>query len=226
MVALVQVSDTGVYTGNTTGIGSGVTSQILANNTGIGHCVVLMIQSLSLTPNDVTAVTSGMGTFVRVNSYAYQTLAAEDEIWVCLSTTGAAKTVTVTCNSHAWQACAIEYDTPATGALDGGQNYQASANPETITVLPLAAGNLVVIFQDSVNNFVDPPVSPWSIFATGVYWNTVTNGTSAAWQVAPSTAALSANWPTGGLEALTTAALIEFTAPIVQGSITAVRLPF
>lgn len=226
MVAFVQASDTGVFTGNTTGIGTGISSQILSNNTGIGHCVVLMIQSLAPTANDVTSVVSAMGTFTRVNSYPYPSPNPDDEIWVCLSTTGAAKAVTVTCNSHAWQAGAIEFDTPAVSAVDGGENFQASANPETITVAPLAPGNLVIIFQDSVNNFTDSPQPPWSLFSTGVYFNTVSNGTSMAWQFAPSTASLTISWPTGGLEALTTAAVIGFTSAVVPASITAQRLPF
>lgn len=71
MPASVQVSDTGVYTGSTTAISSGVSSQILGSNTGIGHLVVLMIQSLESTVDDVTAVSSAMGTFTRVNSYTY-----------------------------------------------------------------------------------------------------------------------------------------------------------
>ena len=227
MPSLVQRNDTGVFTGNTTGIGSGVSAQILSNNTGLGHCVVLLLQSLSTSVNSITAVTSAMGTFVRVNSYAYPTLPAEDEIWVCLNTTGASKNVAVTCpGSNAWQGCALEFDTPANGALDGGGNYQANANPETITVLPLAAGNLVVVFQDSLNNFTSPSQPPWTVFASGVYFNTVTNGTSALWQFASSTASVSASFPTGAGDAVTSAVVVQYASAVVQPSITAQRLPF
>lgn len=218
MPTFVQASDTGVYTGNTTGIPSGTSSQILGSNTGIGHCVILMIQSLIDTADSVTAVTSSMGTFTRVNSYGYTGGGdAEDEIWVCLSTTGASKNVTVTCpSSNAWQAAALEFDTPAASAVDGGGGYAANDNPETITVSPGAAGNLVAIFQDSTNNFTDNLGSPWSIFASGVYFDTVTNGTSAAWQFAPSTSSLTASWPTGGGPSVTSATVLAFSSPVFQ----------
>jgi hypothetical protein len=234
MPSLVQCSDTGVYTGNTTAIGSGTSAQILGANTGIGHCVVLMIQSLVATTDSVTAVTSGMGTFTRVNSYTYTD--ADDEMWVCLSTTGAADSITVTCpSSDAWQAGAFEFDTAAIGAVDGGENSQSDTTvSETITVSPLAVGNLVIVFQDSVNNFTDILGSPWSIFATGTYFNTFTNGTSAAWLFASSTSSVTATWPggqtpahgPGGGAALTQAALIEFPSVPSNLTITAERLPF
>ncbi len=46
-VAFVQADDTGTINGNTTSIGSGQSNQVLAHDTGIGHSVVLMIQTLT-----------------------------------------------------------------------------------------------------------------------------------------------------------------------------------
>ena len=47
-VAFVQADDTGTINGNTTSIGSGQSNQVLAHDTGIGHSVVLMIQTLTV----------------------------------------------------------------------------------------------------------------------------------------------------------------------------------
>ena len=82
-VAFVQADDTGTINGNTTSIGSGQSNQVLAHDTGIGHSVVLMIQTLTnpgTETDTVTSVSSGMGTFQFVNSYND---GADFEIWVC-----------------------------------------------------------------------------------------------------------------------------------------------
>jgi hypothetical protein len=100
-VAFVQADDTGTINGNTTSIGSGQSNQVLAHDTGIGHSVVLMIQTLTdpgTQTNTVTSVSSRMGTFKFVNSYND---GADSEIWVCTHTTGAADTVTVTTPTNA-----------------------------------------------------------------------------------------------------------------------------
>jgi hypothetical protein len=118
----------------------------------------------------------------------------------------------------------LEWSVPATGAADGGGNYQADTTvSETITVSPLAVGNLVVVFQDSVNNFTDVLGSPWTNYSTGVYFNTSSNGTSASWLVASSTSSVTATWPggqtpahgPGGGEAVTSAAVIEYASSFI-----------
>ena len=119
-VAFVQADDTGTINGNTTSIGSGQSNQVLAHDTGIGHTVVLMIQTLTdpgTETDTVTSVSSKMGTFQFVNSYND---GADFEIWVCTDTTGAADTVTVTTPTNAWDAFAVEFNTPATGFVNGG----------------------------------------------------------------------------------------------------------
>ncbi len=93
---------------------------MLAHDTGIGHSVVLMIQTLTdpgTETDTVTSVSSGMGTFQFVNSYND---GADYEIWVCTDTTGAADTVTVNTPTNAWDAFAVEFDAPATGFVNGG----------------------------------------------------------------------------------------------------------
>jgi len=197
-VAFVQADDTGTINGNTTSIGSGQSNRVLAHDTGIGHSVVLMIQTLTnpgTQTNTVTSVTSGMGTFQFVNSYND---GADFEIWVCLDTTGAADTVTVNTPTNAWDALAIEFNTPATGFINGGGQV---TNPSYLgdqswTVSPGAPGNLVVIGADTFDAYVSAPAAPWTYYNSG-YWSFF-NGTSAAWQVAPSSSPLTATWETDG----------------------------
>jgi hypothetical protein len=197
-VAFVQAGDTGTFNGNTTSIGSGQSNRVLSNDTGIGHSVVLMIQTLTnpgTQTNTVTSVTSGMGTFQFVNSYND---GADFEIWVCLDTTGAADTVTVNTPTNAWDALAIEFNTPATGFINGGGQV---TNPSYLgdqswTVSPGAPGNLVVIGADTLDAYVSAPAAPWTYYNSG-YWSFF-NGTSAAWQVAPSSSPLTATWETDG----------------------------
>jgi len=197
-VAFVQADDTGTINGNTTSIGSGQSNQVLAHDTGIGHTVVLMIQTLTnpgTQTDTVTSVTSGMGTFQFVNSYND---GADYEIWVCLDTTGASNAVTVNTSTNAWDALAIEFNTPATGFINGSGQV---TNPNDLTdqswtVSPGAAGNLVVIGADTLDAYVSAPPAPWTYYNSG-YWD-FDNGTSAAWQVAPSSAPLTATWETDG----------------------------
>jgi hypothetical protein len=198
LAAFVQADDTGTFNGNTTSIGSGRSNQVLAQNTGIGHSVVLEIQTLTdpgTQTDTVTSVSSGMGTFQFVNSYND---GADTEIWVCLDTTGAADTVTVTTPTNAWDAFAVEFNAPATGFINGGgavtdPNYLAK---QSWTLSPGAAGNIVVLAVDTLDAFVTGPAAPWTYYNAG-YWD-FPNGTSAAWQVAPSSSPLTATWRTDG----------------------------
>ena len=142
-VAFVQADDTGTINGNTTSIGSGQSNQVLAHDTGIGHTVVLMIQTLTdpgTETDTVTSVSSGMGTFHFVNSYND---GADFEIWVCTDTTGAADTVTVTTPTNAWDAFAVEFNAPATGFVNGGGQVVdlPYLGDQSWTVSPGAAGN-------------------------------------------------------------------------------------
>jgi hypothetical protein len=196
--AFVQADDTGTFNGNTTSIGSGQYNQVLAHNTGIGHSVVLVIQTLTdpgTQTDTVTSVTSGMGTFQFVNSYND---GVDTEIWVCLQTTGAADTLTVNTPTDAWDAFAVEFNAPATGFVNGGGQV---VNPSYLTnqswtVSPGAAGNIAVIAVDTLDAYVTGPAAPWTYYNSG-YWD-FSNGTSAAWQVAPSSSPLTATWETDG----------------------------
>ena len=207
-VAFVQADDTGTINGNTTSIASGQSNQVLAHDTGIGHSVVLMIQTLSSTETDtVTSVSSGMGTFQFVNSYND---GADFEIWVCTDTTGAADTVTVTTPTNAWNAFAVEFNAPATGFINGGGQVD---NPpylgdQSWTVSPGAAGNIAVIGVDTLDAYTTGPAAPWTYYNSG-YWS-FSNGTSAAWQVAPSSSPLTATWVTDGGESSSQGVVLEY----------------
>ena len=130
-VAFVQDGDTGTFTGNTTSLGSGLPGQVLPHDTGIGHTVVLVIQTLTdpgTQTDTVTSISSNIGTFHFVNSYNDD---ADNEIWVCTNTTGAADTITVNTPTNAWNAFAIEFNAPATGVVDGGgQVFEQPALPQ------------------------------------------------------------------------------------------------
>ena len=208
--AFVQADDTGTFNGNTTSIGSGQYNQVLAHNTGIGHSVVLEIQTLTdpgTQTNTVTSVSSGMGTFQLVNSYNDL---ADTEIWVCLRTTGAADTLTVNTPTNAWNAFAIEFNAPATGFINGGgavtyPNYLAN---QSWTVSPGKAGNIAVMAMDTLGAYVTGPAAPWTYYNVG-YWD-FPNGTSAAWQVAPSSSPLTATWVTDGGESSSQGVVLEY----------------
>jgi hypothetical protein len=209
-VAFVQADDTGTINGSTTSIGSGQSNQVLAHDTGIGHSVVLMIQTLTYpgTETDtVTSVSSGMGTFHFVNSYND---GADFEIWVCTDTTGAADTVTVTTPTNAWDALALEFNTPATGFVNGGGQVVnlPYLGDQSWTVSPGAAGNLVVVGTDTADAFESAPAAPWTYYNSG-YWSFF-NGTSAAWQVAPSSSPLTATWVQDGGESSSQGVVLEY----------------
>src|SRR5208282_2926904 len=146
--------------------GSGQSIQVLAHDTGIGHSVVLMIQTLTYpgTETDtVTSVSSGMGTFQFVNSYND---GADFEIWVCTDTTGAADTVTITTPTNSWNAFAVEFNAPATGFINGGGQV---SNPSYLadqswTVSPGAAGNIAVIGVDTLDAYTTGPAAPWTYY--------------------------------------------------------------
>jgi hypothetical protein len=209
-VAFVQADDTGTINGSTTSIGSGQSNQVLAHDTGIGHSVVLMIQTLTdpgTETDTVTSVSSGMGTFHFVNSYND---GADFEIWVCTDTTGAADTVTVTTPTNAWDALAVEFNTPATGFVNGGGQVVnlPYLGDQSWTVSPGAAGNLVVVGTDTADAFESAPAAPWTYYNSG-YWSFF-NGTSAAWQVAPSASPLTATWVQDGGESSSQGVVLEY----------------
>ncbi len=206
----VQADDTGTFTGNTTSLSSGTSHQVLAHNTAVGHSVVLMIQTLTnpgTQTDTVTSVNSAMGTFQFVNSFND---GADYEIWVCLNTTGASDAVTVNTPTNAWDAFAVEFNAPATGFINGGgsvSNPSYLAN-QSWTVSPGAAGNIAVIGADTLDAYETGPAAPWTYYNAG-YWSFV-NGTSAAWQVAPSSSPLTATWVTAGGESSSQGVVLKY----------------
>ena len=209
-VAFVQSDDTGTINGNTTSIGSGQSNQVLAQDTGIGHSVVLMIQTLTdpgTETDTVTSVSSGMGTFQFVNSYND---GADTEIWVCPDTTGAADTVTVNTSTNAWNAFAVEFNAAATGFVNGGGQVVdlPHLGDQSWTVSPGAAGNIAFVGVDTLDAYETAPAAPWTYYNSG-YWD-FSNGTSAAWQVAPSSSPLTASWETDGGESSSQGVVLEY----------------
>ncbi len=197
-VAFVQADDTGSFNGNDTSIGSGTYNQVLAHATGIGHTVILVIQTLTdpgTQTDTVQSISSGMGTFHFVNSYND---GADNEIWICNDTTGAADTMTVNTSTNAWDAFAIEFNQPATGFVNGGGqvatlDYLAN---QSWTLSPGAAGNVAFVAVDTADAYETDPSSPWTSYDKG-YW-AFDNGTSAAWQVASSASPVTATWEQDG----------------------------
>ena len=155
----------------------------------------------------MTSVSSGMGTFQRVNSYND---IADNEIWVCTDTTGAADTVTVNTPTDEWDAFALEFNTPAAGFINAGGEIDESVylSDQSFTVSPGAAGNVAVIAVDTLDAFETGPAPPWTFYNSG-YWSFF-NGTSAAWQVAPSSAPLTASWVTDGGESSSQGVVLEY----------------
>jgi hypothetical protein len=169
-----------------------------------------MIQTLTnpgTGTDTVTSVSSKMGTFQFVNSYND---GADYEIWVCTDTTGAADTVTVTTPTNAWDAFAVEFNAPATGFVNaGGQVVNLPyLSDQSWTVSPGAAGNVAVVGVDTNDAYNTGPAAPWTYYNSG-YWSFF-NGTSAAWQVAPSSAPLTATWQTDGGESSSQGVVLEF----------------
>ena len=209
--AFVQADDTGTFTGNTTSLSSGTSHQVLAHSTGIGHSVVLMIQTLTnpgTQTDTVTSVNSSIGTFQFVNSYND---GADYEIWVCLNTTGAGDAVTVNTPTNAWDAFAVEFNAPATGFIngDGAVNDPGYLANQSWTVNPAAAGNIAVIGVDTSDAYVTGPGSPWTYYNHG-YWS-FSNGTSAAWATAPSKSPMTATWETDGGESNSQGVVLEYS---------------
>ena len=136
---------------------------------------------------------------------------ADTEIWICTNTTGAADTLTVNTPTNAWDAFAVEFNAPAKGFVDGGGRVDKNLNylsNQSLTVTPQAAGNVVFVTGDTLDAYVTGPPAPWTFYNSG-YWD-FDNGTSAAWQVVPSSSPVTATWETDGGESSIQGAVIEF----------------
>ncbi|WP_300608025.1 hypothetical protein [Trebonia sp.] len=209
-VAFVQADDTGTINGNTTSIASGHYNKVFAHDTRKGHTVILVIQTLTnpgTQTHTVKSISSRMGTFKFVNSYND---GADNEIWICTDTTGAADTLTVNTPTNAWNAFAIEFNRPATGFVNGGGkvadlNYLAN---QSWTLSRVAAGNIAFVAVDTLEAYNTGPAAPWKYYNSG-YWSFV-NGTSAAWRVAKSSAPLTATWQTDGGESSSQGVVVRF----------------
>ncbi len=62
--------------------------------------------------------------------------------------------------------------------------------------------------MDTLGAYVTGPAAPWTYYNAG-YWD-FPNGTSAAWQVAPSSSPLTATWVTDGGESSSQGVVLEY----------------
>ena len=187
------------------GVASGTSHAVLPSNTGIGHGVILNIltNTAGTTLNDVTSVSSPIGTFVKLVSVSSSVPQLGDsEIWYCASSTGAANTVTITTSdSAAWFCQAIELNVPVIGAYAGQQVVSASSSGQTISVTPNNINDLIYSFNSSYNNVASGfPGGVWTRY-TSTESTTLTEwGTpygAIAYLFATSSATQSATWTPG-----------------------------
>jgi hypothetical protein len=183
------------------GQASGVAFNVLPANTGTGHCVILNIVVYTTTLNAVASVSSPIGTFTRINSKEGSPYDAEQ--WVCLSSTGAAKAVTITTTGGlGFFAQAIELSAAGSSAYIGDAQYVGSGYTTiSNTVVPEHTGDFIMslcAWNGGSGSVTGYPSSPWA-----KYSSTDSAGTYSPWQIpscaittqfAPSTSTLTAAW--------------------------------
>jgi hypothetical protein len=126
-------------------------------------------------------------------------------------TTGAADTITVNTSTNAWDALAVEFNAPATGFVDGGGQVVYSALSRLTRAGPShleQLGTSLLLRSIQLDAYVTGPSAPWTYYNSG-YWD-FDNGTSAAWQVAPSSSPLTATWETDGGESSSQGVVIQY----------------
>ena len=187
-------------------VNSGVAHAVLPASCSLGSCVVLGIATNHLGANDVSSVTSGMGTFTKVNSIGGTVGSAtvtDMEFWVCRATTGAASSVTVTSSSGSvWSARAEEWFGGVLSAADGGHSSIHNATSPWLVISGLTVGQTLSVMAScsagsgSVNSqpaspFVNDTTDPFNDFNSGGFV-----ALAACW--APNVAATSetASWNT------------------------------
>ncbi len=177
---------------------SGSAGQALGAPCGIGTCVVVLIQPHAIGANTVTSVTSGMGTFTRVNSRAGSGSTDELEWWVCLATTASVDTITVaTSGSVVWDVAGFEWLGGVSSAATGG-----GVGPTgTPSVTPTAAVATAVLVGINVGpaSILSYPASPWASLSLPLASST---GLSVAQQLASGANPTAAWRLTGGTNAV------------------------
>jgi hypothetical protein len=118
-------------------VASGTAANVVTANVVVGHTIVLGIKVASTTQGDITAVTSPMGTFVKVVAYAAAGAGGDQEWWLCYGATTAAKAVTVTTSDGAtWTATATELSTTAGVTLSAVSFTNTGTGTSSSAVFP------------------------------------------------------------------------------------------
>lgn len=191
--SLVQIGDSGGSL-----IASGSAATVLPGNSTLLNTVVLHFVSLgtSLSANNISAVTSSMGVFTRLNSVLATSNDAEQEVWYCLAATGTARTVTATLvetGAGTGYLCLAEEWTPgATSAASGGTNSGNSTAP-SLAVTAGASGNVVTVQASGYNSFSAGPTSPWTDYKGSTQWSWA-DANDVAYQVATTSGTVTATW--------------------------------
>lgn len=195
------MSTTPVQTGNTgaTSINSGVAGTVLPANTRLGDCVALYIVTANTT---VSAVSSGIGTFTHVTGNTQSTTFVAFEWWICLKSTGAAKTVTVTTTGGTqYGAYAIEFPFVGSNVVAATPQNASSGSPSL--TLTNGVGQELFAGVSAGSGISALPGAPWadtgfsplgSAFGNqdGEFTNATATNQSVAWTSNP------AAWGTAG----------------------------
>lgn len=169
MTTIVQQGDDAT---GSTGVASGAAATCLASNTAVGHGVIALFATRSTVLNDISSVTSTIGAFERVTSYA--TGLHNMEVWVCRSSTGAATSVTATLGDALTYFCAmIELPQPVQDFYAGDKQGGTAITGFTNTVTPLRTNDFILCFANCSVTPIAPPASGWTNYistSASSYW--------------------------------------------------------
>lgn len=190
---LVQKGDSGASV-----IPNGSAATVLPANSTAGNTVLACITGLgaSLAGNNITSITSSIGTFTKINSEPDPPADSVCEMWVCLSASGAARTITPVFGGTGtvtnYIAAAFEWNPAASAATNGGVGNGNSTSPSQ-TVSPGASGYVVTVMNSDYNAITAAPGAPWTTYNGSTQWSH-TDGNDAAWQVTSSSSSVTATW--------------------------------
>jgi hypothetical protein len=164
-----------VQIGTGTGaISSGTAGNVLNANCAVGNTVLIFLATESSAQNDVTAMTSPMGTCIPLGS-----IYGNVDVWCILKTTGAGKAITPTCG-HSWFGVAMEVSGGPYAAVLSGAAIGNSTSPAVS--IYAGPGDFVATVLTSDNALTAP--GGWSdggwAASSGYDFAYLVNGASAA----------------------------------------------
>lgn len=192
-VTLKQKGDTGASL-----IVNGAAGTILPGNSTSGNTVVACITVLGsgLAGNNITSITSSIGTFTKLNSQPDTPADSDCEQWVCLSASGAATTITPVFGGTGtvthFIAAGFEWTPGASAATTGGTGNGNSTSPAQ-TVSPGTTGYVVMVMNSDYNAITAAPGAPWTTYNGSTQWSH-TDGNDVAWQITASSSSVTATW--------------------------------